>query len=108
MPGSLDRDALGVETAPCTGRKLTRALSHCFDLPAAQDIADMEEAKRREFLEHLQVNASRIASETKGTAPLPSQIGDSKLFHQMVLKQYGSVTEANARAHASVCPLRLA
>lgn len=52
----------------------------------------MEEAKRREFLEHLQVNASRIASETKGTAPLPSQIGDSKLFHQMVLKQYGSVT----------------
>ena len=54
-----------------------------------QDIADMERQKRQEFQEHLEVNAARIASEKDGTAALPSQIGDSKLFHQIVLKQYG-------------------
>lgn len=51
----------------------------------------MDAAARREFEEHLALNASRIASEKDGTAALPSQIGDSKLFHSMVLKQYGKV-----------------
>lgn len=86
---------------PLRAPRISHALRHCFNLSAGQDIADMEEAKRREFLEGLQVNAARIASETKGTAPLPSQIGDSKLFHQMVLKQYGSVTEAIS--HTAIC-----
>ena len=55
------------------------------------EIQHMEEAKRREFQEALEVQAQKIRDETDGTAALPSQIGDSKLFHSMVLKQYGKV-----------------
>ena len=51
----------------------------------------MDAAARREFEEHLALNASRISSEKNGLAALPSQIGDSKLFHSVVLKQYGKV-----------------
>lgn len=54
------------------------------------EIASMEESKRQEFLESLAVNAQKIRDEKNGTAALPSQIGDSKLFHSAVLKQYGS------------------
>ena len=50
----------------------------------------MEEAKRQEFLEQMAVNAKKLADEKNGLAALPGQIGDSKLFHSLVLKQYGS------------------
>ena len=53
------------------------------------EIGNMEAAKRQEFQDALQAQADKIRAETNGTAALPSQIGDSKLFHSMVLKQYG-------------------
>jgi len=55
------------------------------------DIADMEAARRAEFESGLAANAALISSEKRGTAALPSQVGDSALFHSMVLKQYGKL-----------------
>lgn len=59
------------------------------------EITEMDNKKKAEFLESLEVNRRIIAETKDGKAALPSQIGDSKLFHSIVLKQYGSVADTS-------------
>jgi hypothetical protein len=59
----------------------------------------MEASRRAEFEAGLAANAAAISSERRGTAALPSQVGDSALFHQVVLKQYGKLHHLE-----EVCP----
>lgn len=54
-----------------------------------EHIAGFEEEKRQKLRDQIAAQQEQIRRETDGTAALPSQIGDSKLFHSVVLKQYG-------------------
>lgn len=95
--------AMPISFAPSMAQRTSPA-KKSVDLDFSEfdtELASMEQAKRQEFLEGLEVQAQKIRDEKNGTAALPSQIGDSKLFHSMVLKQYGSAGHARTpHAHA--------